>query len=93
MGRLLDVAAAITAVAAGLYLLQFSSPGASSWFEVIGHGMGAYFIAKGVFILRSTHLAARAADRLDDLATWAAEDRGVETAKGMLGEHVQRPAS
>lgn len=57
MGRLIDAVAALVAIGAGIYLLSQVSTDASvgrSWFEVIAHGMGAYFIAKGIFMFRSS---------------------------------------
>jgi hypothetical protein len=60
MGGLIDLLAALCAIGAGVYLLSHGSPdvelggGGSSWFEIIAHGMGAYFIGKGVYIGRSS---------------------------------------
>jgi hypothetical protein len=69
MGRVVDVLATLLCIGAGVYLLQYNSSGdQTSWFEIIGHGMGIYFIGKGLFIARATHLQARAADALDQIA-------------------------
>lgn len=57
MGRILDIASVLLCIGAGVYLLQTNSVGESSWFEVIGHGMGVYFIGKGLFIARSLYFA------------------------------------
>jgi hypothetical protein len=64
-GSILDVLAALLAVGAGVYLLSASSPavqvgGATgqSWLEILAHGIGVYFIAKGIWMARSLHLAA-----------------------------------
>lgn len=70
MGRLLDIVSALLCVGAGLYLLQYNSGGGAtgtSWFQIIGHGMGIYFIGKGIFVLRSGLLANAQLDRMDQL--------------------------
>jgi len=45
---------AVVCVAAGIYLLQYNAVDQSgtgtSWFQIIGHGMGIYFIGKGLFV-------------------------------------------
>jgi hypothetical protein len=68
---LFDVIPALGAIAAGIYLLQYQSGGDSvtgtSWFEIIGHGMGIYFIAKGLFIGRTTYLQVDARNKLAEL--------------------------
>ncbi len=70
-GALLDYAAAIICVAAGVYLLQYNG---TSWFQIIGHGMGIYFIGKGIFVARSTRLQAQARDRLAQLVSLQTEE-------------------
>jgi hypothetical protein len=79
MGRLTGFAAAAICVIAGAYLLQYGwsdtvgdTSGGTSWFEIIGHGMGIYFIGKGLFVARSTYLEAEQADRLAQLVAFAA---------------------
>ncbi len=52
----MSVGAGLVSIGAGVYLLQAHSVGQeSNWFEVIGHGMGAYFIAKGLYMWRSLY--------------------------------------
>jgi L-asparagine transporter-like permease len=44
----------VGAIGAGLYLLSAQSPnlaGGSSWFEVLAHGIGVYFIGKGIWMI------------------------------------------
>lgn len=61
-GSLADGLAAVISVGAGIYLLAHGSPSATiagqdtgqSWFEILAHGIGAYFIAKGIFMYRSS---------------------------------------
>lgn len=76
MGRLLDIASTLLCIGAGIYLLQTNSVGESSWFEVIGHGMGVYFIGKGLFIARSLYFAETAAKATERLVEWAEYDHG-----------------
>lgn len=64
-GHWLDIIAVLLSLGAGGYLLLTQSPaGAGSWFSVIAHGMGAYFLAKGVYMGRALHLQARIVDLL-----------------------------
>jgi multisubunit Na+/H+ antiporter MnhC subunit len=64
-GHWLDILAVLLSVGAGVYLLLSRSPaGINSWFSVIAHGMGAYFLAKGVYMGRALHLQARIVDLL-----------------------------
>jgi hypothetical protein len=67
MGRLLDVLATLAAIGAGLYLLSIQSVAGNTVFEAMAHGIGVYFIAKGFFIARSTHLQAESAGYLETL--------------------------
>jgi hypothetical protein len=57
IASIFDVIPALGSIGAGIYLLQYQSVGdaatGTSWFEIIGHGMGVYFIAKGLFIGRT----------------------------------------
>ncbi len=59
-----DFAAVAFCIGAGIYLLNFNSSGStgignSNWLEIIAHGMGFYFIGKGLFVARSVQLARR----------------------------------
>jgi hypothetical protein len=81
MGRLTGFAAAAICVIAGVYLLQYNAAtggigGGTNWFQIIGHGMGIYFIGKGLFVARSTYLEAEQADRLAQLVAFAAYEHG-----------------
>lgn len=74
LGRLADVVGALFCVGAGIYLLGHHSPpltvaGAEgqSWFEILAHGIGAYFIGKGILLFRSTYLQDRVAASLEEL--------------------------
>lgn len=54
MKNVLGVVAAIVSVLAGIYLLQAQSASADTTvFDVLMHGIGAYFIARGVWMLHS----------------------------------------
>lgn len=84
-GSILDVVIALISIGAGIYLLQFQSAGESSWFEVIGHGMGAYFIAKGLFMGRSLAQQTRTSDRLAQLVEFEAVRYERETGDNWRG--------
>ena len=71
IGAIVDLAASGLCVAAGVYLLSQNSlpvdlggQHGRSWFEVLAHGIGIYFIGKGLFVLRSTWLEAETAAAL-----------------------------
>jgi hypothetical protein len=66
------IVAALICIGAGLYLLSAESPpvagiGGTSWFEVLAHGIGIYFIGKGIYIGTSSWTQAEANERLDKL--------------------------
>lgn len=65
MGRLLSVISSLTCMGAGIYLLQWDAEGEPTWFEVIGRGMGIYFVGKGLFVARSLYLAERQLEVLE----------------------------
>lgn len=67
MGKFLDIAAAVLCIGAGLYLLQTEPADAHSLFGPLLHGMGVYFIGKGLFVARATHLESASRDRLTQL--------------------------
>ena len=46
--------------------------GGQSWFEILAHGIGIYFIGKGLYVARSTHLDSEAVDSLRKLVNAAA---------------------
>lgn len=73
-GTFVDLGAALATVLAGVYLLQqhgvpIDVGGASgqSWFEVLAHGIGVYFIARGVWMFRHIGLEQRQVDSLERL--------------------------
>ena len=53
MGNFLGVAAAIACVGAGIYLLTSQSPtdDTTVFVDVLMHGIGIYFIARGAWML------------------------------------------
>ena len=54
MRNILGVIAGVVSVVAGIYLLQSNSASADTTvFDVIMHGMGAYFIARGLWMFQS----------------------------------------
>lgn len=74
MGRILDLGAGLLCIGAGLYLLQYNATGdgvaGTSWFQIIGHGMGIYFLGKGVFVARANWIAAETRDAVASLVEW-----------------------
>ena len=69
-GWIVDVAAVLVCIGAGVYLLSAHTvvgvPGETSWFQILAHGIGAYFIAKGLWMARSLQLSAESRDRLNE---------------------------
>jgi hypothetical protein len=58
----LDGLAALGAIGAGIYLLSSQTEANNSYLEVIAHGMGAYFVAKGIWMGRTAHLVSALLD-------------------------------
>ncbi len=53
LSALFGVAAAVVSVIAGIYLLQSESAAAEATvFDVLMHGIGGYFVARGLWMLR-----------------------------------------
>lgn len=50
-GKVLAVVGALVAAGAGLYLLTSSSQSGQTVFDVMMHGIGAYFIARGIWMI------------------------------------------
>lgn len=72
-GKLVDVGAGVLAIGAGLYLLQAQSVtvgdgGGQSWLELLAHGIGVYFIARGIWMIRHAGRQEDVVDRLDRIA-------------------------
>jgi len=97
MGKLLDIAASLLCIGAGIYLLSHNSPpiavegeAGQSWLEVLAHGIGIYFIGKGLFIARSTHLDGEAVAALRKLVQAAGlqHDRVGSTVEKSAGVDV-----
>lgn len=70
--KTLGLLAGLVCIAAGVYLLSAQSPrvvglGGTSWFEVLAHGIGVYFIGKGVFVWLSVWGQAEQSDHLAKL--------------------------
>lgn len=83
MGRALGLVAAAVCVFAGIYLLQYNEVstglgGGTSWFQIIGHGMGIYFIGKGLFVAQSSWANADQAKHLAALVRLATPVGGTD---------------
>jgi hypothetical protein len=67
----LPALAAIVSVGAGLYLIGTQSAASNSIFNPLLHGIGAYFVARGLFMgwsaSREVENASRLADQVDML--------------------------
>ena len=83
--KAIAIIAGAICVTAGAYLLQYNTTdeaAGTSWFEVIGHGMGIYFIGKGIFVAAALWRYAsqqESLDRLVEIAQWQA---GREASNG-----------
>jgi hypothetical protein len=55
--------AGLVAVGAGIYLLTKQSASGDTWLEVLAHGAGVYFIARGLYMIGSSIAAAASSDR------------------------------
>jgi hypothetical protein len=72
IGRGIGFIASAICVFAGLYLLQFNAAGdlggdSRSWLEILAHGIGIYFIARGFAMARSTYAESEMVVRLTQL--------------------------
>jgi hypothetical protein len=88
----IDVIPALIAIGAGVYLLSGqSTTGQSTWFSLIAHGIGAYFIAKGLFMARTTYLQADACNKLAQLVeiTARAEPTTLPAREGTADQHEE----
>ena len=81
MGRVIDILSTVVCAAAGVYLLSIQAQDPNSLIEAIAHGIGIYFLAKALFIARSTHLDAEAATLLGRLTEFAALRHSRETGE------------
>jgi hypothetical protein len=61
------VGAGLICIAAGVYLLQTQAADENSLLEVIMHGMGIYFIGKGIFVWLSLNAQVNMAQSLRSL--------------------------
>jgi hypothetical protein len=55
--------AGLVAVGAGIYLLSRQSASGDTWLEVVAHGVGIYFIARGLFMIGSSIAAAASSEK------------------------------
>jgi len=78
-GVIIEVIASLIAIGAGLYLLFEHSIVATtgdgqSWFEVLAHGIGAYFLARGLWMLRHAGIEDESRRLLGRLVWFAAAE-------------------
>lgn len=79
MGKALDYAAALIAIGAGLYLIQTQAVGSNSLIEAFMHGVGAYFVGKGIYMGRNAYLQAQQESRLEQLVELTAQQHAKAT--------------
>ena len=82
MRALFQVIAGLLAIGAGVYLLQYSGQtidvggqSGRSWFDIIDHGIGIYFLGRGLWMLTQAGELAdlnRGMSRLVELREWEA---------------------
>ncbi len=73
--RILAIVISAVSLFAGVYLLGSETVGENSYLETIAHGIGIYFLAKGLYLGPSLMRQAEAAQHLKRLADDAG-DRG-----------------
>jgi hypothetical protein len=52
--------AGLVAVGAGIFLLAHQNESGDTWLEVLAHGVGIYFIARGLYMIGSSITSAAA---------------------------------
>jgi hypothetical protein len=62
LGFAVSMIAGLVAIGAGIYLLVQQGPSGDSWFEVIAHGAGVFFISCGLFMIGSSIVAGASRD-------------------------------
>lgn len=67
MGKVVEVVAAVVAIVAGVYMLTTQAAAANSIFNPLLHGIGLYFIARGLWMLRHAGREDDVVDRLEQL--------------------------
>jgi hypothetical protein len=84
MTKLAAVLSALIAGGAGLYMLNYSTQ-ENSILNVMSHGIGAYFLARAIFMGASLWRQGEATDRLGMLVDFAAQ-RHVRDSAEPAGE-------
>lgn len=79
MTRVFGMLSMVVSIGAGLYLIGSQTAAPNSYLEVIAHGMGVYFIAKGLFMGPSLFQQAGYAELLESLREYEAENNGERT--------------
>jgi hypothetical protein len=76
VSRLIDGLIILLSIGAGIYLLSTSSPASDSGLIVIAHGMGAYFVSKGLWMGRSLYMQSEIVDATQKTVMWLAHVHG-----------------
>jgi hypothetical protein len=74
-----DLAAGLICIGAGIYLLQ-TQAAEPSIIETLMHGIGVYFIGKGLFVIRAGMLAAKQVVSLERLVEMGAMEHQRKTS-------------
>jgi hypothetical protein len=74
MGKGLEALAAVIAIIAGIYMLTTQAATENSIFNPLLHGIGLYFLARGIWMLRHAGRTEDIVDRLDRLIVLNEDD-------------------
>jgi hypothetical protein len=81
VAKLASIVSALVAIGAGLYMLTLQTTGeGTTIFEAMAHGIGAYFIGKGIFMGATLWRQDDGTNRLGMLVDFAAQRHARETA-------------
>lgn len=74
-GKLIEYAAGLIAIGAGISLIGTHTAAANSVFNPLMHGLGWYMVARGLWMLRQAGKAEDVVDRLDLLVDLTQDER------------------
>lgn len=75
MGQFLGVLSTIVSIVAGVFLLDTKAANENSLIEVLIHGIGIYFIAKGLFMGPSLIVQAKTEEAINKLVETATNEK------------------
>jgi hypothetical protein len=83
-GKLFELLAGAIAIGAGVYLLTVQSAASDSIFNPLLHALGAYFGARGIWMLRQAGKADDMVDRLNRLVEFGGLNHVAQTTRNRL---------